>query len=27
MDITALKRKENRLYYKGRLFIPNLENL
>jgi len=27
IDITALKVKENRLYYKGRLFIPNSENL
>jgi len=27
IDIAALKVKENRLYYRGRLFIPNLENL
>ena len=27
IDITAIKVKKNRLYYKGRLFIPNLENL
>jgi len=27
IDIAALKIKENRLYYKGHLFIPNLENL
>ena len=27
IDITAVKVKENRLYYRGRLFIPNLENL
>ena len=25
--MAALEVKENRLYYKGRLFIPNLENL
>ena len=27
IDITALEIKENKLYYRGRLFIPNLENL
>jgi hypothetical protein len=25
--MAALKVKENRLYYRGRLFIPNLKNL
>ena len=25
--MAVLNIKENRLYYKGRLFIPNLENL
>ena len=27
IDMAALEIKENRLYYKGCLFIPNLENL
>ena len=27
IDMAALKVKENRLYYKGHLFIPNSENL
>jgi hypothetical protein len=27
INIAALEVKENRLYYRGRLFIPNLENL
>jgi len=27
IDIAALEVKENRLYYRGRLFIPNSENL
>jgi hypothetical protein len=27
INIAALKVKKNRLYYKGRLFIPNLKNL
>jgi hypothetical protein len=27
IDMAALKVKENRLYYKGHLFIPNLKNL
>ena len=27
IDMAALEVKENRLYYKSRLFIPNLENL
>ena len=27
INITALKVKENKLYYKSYLFIPNLENL
>ena len=27
IDIAALKIKENRLYYKSHLFIPNLKNL
>ena len=27
IDMAALKVKENKLYYRGRLFIPNLENL
>jgi len=25
--MAALEVKENRLYYRGRLFIPNFENL
>jgi len=25
--MAALKVKENMLYYRGRLFVPNLENL
>jgi len=27
INIAALEVKENRLYYKGRLFIPSLEDL
>ena len=27
IDMAALEIKKNRLYYRGRLFIPNLENL
>ena len=27
INMAALEVKENKLYYKGRLFIPNLENL
>jgi len=27
IDIVALEVKENRLYYKGYLFVPNLEDL
>jgi len=27
INMAALEVKENRLYYRGRLFIPNLENL
>ena len=27
INIAALEVKENRLYYRGRLFIPNLKNL
>ena len=27
IDMAALKVKENKLYYRGRLFIPNSENL
>jgi len=27
INIAALDVKENRLYYRGRLFIPNLEDL
>ena len=27
IDIAALKVRENRLYYRGRLFIPNSKNL
>ena len=27
IDITALEVRENRLYYRGRLFVPNLEDL